>query len=221
MKIREILSDDISRRNLLKGVVSSIGLGAAGAQASDPKKTVKSTPPPEHWTMIAYPKSYYVPLSEKIEGWRANEKTGEGVESIPAPFYKPWIERGLTAYVIGKKAGVVKPISAQEFLALLLTEGRSDFGFNEEVDLFGKWGQMKQNLLAIVKDKGLQISPSWIDFVVMLSAKQELALKTGIPFYQAWQGSTRFLNRYDLNLKAAQHPKNAAILAFIKNIINK
>lgn len=227
MRLQELL-EDINRRGFIGGTAATLGLGAADAgaantaQANKPIPPTKNQPPPGHWAMQAYPQSYYVPISDRIEGWRANEKTGQGIETMPAYFHLPWIRSALSAYsrgypiLVEKFPGLLKhtkKLTAEEFLALMLTEGRSDFGYNEETDTHGVWGRMFEAL------KPLNLNPAWAGFVVHIAATKVRMERLNQSFYNAWQGSPRFNARYDLNLTAARHPKNAALLKLFKQYV--
>jgi hypothetical protein len=117
----------------------------------------------------------------------------------------------LEAYRKGVELRLIDPVSPEELTALLLTEGRSDFGFNQ-ADVVN---QPKVGAVAATAMKA-GLEDVYANFVAGIYEKQQKAKRMGIPFYQAWQGGKRHLERFNKNLAAVADPKNDALVAQIK-----
>jgi hypothetical protein len=143
------------------------------------------------------------------KAFRANEK-GKGLEPIATKFNLSIFTGLLKAYRKGVELKLIQPLSPEEITALLLTEGRSDFGFNE-ADL---------SVPAVRRVANIAMRAGLIDtdanFVAVIYEKQQTAQRLGIPFYQAWQGGRTHLDRFNKNLAAATNPKNSQLVAQIK-----
>jgi len=143
------------------------------------------------------------------KAFRANEK-GKGLETIATKFNLSQFAGLLKAYRKGVELKLIQPLSPEEITALLLTEGRSDFGFNQ-ADL---------SIPAVKRVADIAMRAGLIDtdanFVAVIYEKQQTVRRLGIPFYQAWQGGRSHLDRFNKNLAAATNPKNSKLVAQIK-----
>lgn len=212
MRLHELL-EDISRRGFIGGAAAAL----AGAGQTDVAQAAR---PPNTFVSHDYPRKRYVPNSQLIQGWRADEKAGRGIETQPTNFDRVWVTEILASVARARQAKLIAPISAEEFLAVLLTEGRSDFGFDGKADT-QPWKQGQNPWIKfreMVKAAGVK-NDSWANFITLMRAKQNKAQKQGTIFYQAWQGSPRFNRRFQLNLAAAKHPKNAELLKLFKQYL--
>lgn len=148
---------------------------------------------------------------QKLQGYRADQRPGrQGLEDQPLTLNKTDVLKALTAYRKGVEAKLIEPISPLELVALMFAEGRGDLGFNAADVAQPKVGQV-----ASAASK-LGLTSGWANFVAGIYEKQQVAARLNIPFYQAWQGGSKHVNRFNLNVQAAQDPKNAQLLAWVK-----
>lgn len=148
---------------------------------------------------------------QKLQGYRADQRPGRsGLEDQPLTLNKTDVLMALTAYKKGVEAKLIEPISPLELVALMFAEGRGDLGFNA-ADV------AQPQVGAVARAAGqLGLTSGWANFVAGIYEKQQVSKRLNIPFYQAWQGGKRHINRFNLNVQAAQDPKNAKILAWVK-----
>jgi len=158
------------------------------------------------------PKSWvWASPEQKLQGYRADQRPGRsGLEDQPLTLNKTDVLKALTAYKKGVEAKLIEPISPLELVALMFAEGRGDLGFNAADVNQPRVGQVAR---AAAK---LGLTSGWENFVAGIYEKQQVAARLNIPFYQAWQGGTKHVNRFNLNVQAAQDPKNAQLLAWVK-----
>ena len=148
---------------------------------------------------------------QRLQGYRADQRPGRsGLEDQPLVLNRRDVATALNAYRKGVEAKLIEPISPTELVALMFAEGRGDLGFNRADVEQPRVGQVAR---AAAK---LGIAPGWDNFVAGIYEKQQVAARLNIPFYQAWQGGKKHLARFELNLQAAQDPKNAELLAWVK-----
>ena len=148
---------------------------------------------------------------QRLQGYRADQRPGRsGLEDQPLTLNRRDVATALNAYRKGVEAKLIEPISPTELVALMFAEGRGDLGFNRADVEQPRVGQVAR---AAAK---LGIAPGWDNFVAGIYEKQQVAQRLNIPFYQAWQGGKKHLARFELNLQAAQDPKNAELLAWVK-----
>jgi len=154
---------------------------------------------------------------DALQGFRGDERTGR-VENTAKKFDPKDMTFYLRAYKWAVDNQVVQPVPAEQWAMIALVEGRDDFGFNA-----GKWQEevrknpASANMDEKVKSMGL-INTEQRYFVCLLAAKQRLQ-KGGMPFYQAWNGGTQNLGRYQAQQLAIKDPRNAPLLAFIHSVI--
>jgi len=148
---------------------------------------------------------------QKLQGYRADQRPGRsGLEDQPLTLNKTDVSTALRAYRLGVENKLIEPISPTELVALMFAEGRGDLGFNAADVAQPRVGQVAQQA------RRLGLPEGWANFVAGIYEKQQVAQRLNIPFYQAWQGGKRHISRFNLNVQAAQDPKNAQLLAWVK-----
>lgn len=172
-----------------------------------------------------------------IKYWRpgVREKDTDkktNLETMPSNFDNESriLRRHIEALRAAKEFGIKLPkeVMDSKFLtAMLIQEGRSDFGTNE---------------FDINNDKSIEvynkIAPRFgVDaatFVAAVYDKGETAKRTKKPFSMVWNGTgvvrdqsgklvasgENYANRFPMFLKAAEHPKNAPLFNFVDQYLN-
>jgi len=166
------------------------------------------------------PKSrYYYPnrpqADNALQGFRG---TPTGVENTAKKFDPSDINFYMGAYKWARNKRLLDPVSAEEWLMIMLTEGRDDFGFN-----IGQWLQQQgpgdKAFAEQLKQMGLTNS-SQIGFIGLTKSKQNL-IKQGSykDFYAAWNGGTANMANFKAQQMAVADPRNKPILDLIKQAI--
>ena len=100
---------------------------------------------------------------------------------------------------------------------ILLTEGRDDFGFN-----IGQWNSQKGPAWAKfeeqLKQAGLS-NTAQIGFVALTKSKMDLVKRSGISFYQAWNGGGANMANYNAQAAAVKDPRNKPLLDVITSAL--
>lgn len=166
----------------------------------------------------------------------------DGLETMPTKFGTPGQTNfsmtgndPIEAYTYARqlaRAGKygVPQLSAQELAALVLKEGRTDFGFkmadwnnkhSDELINRLSGGTDERNRRILNDDSTLRP----IHFAATVAEKAALAKRLNIPFAEAWNGTgqnssgttgAQYAKGYEYALKAAQNPKNAALVQLIQ-----
>lgn len=251
--------EEIDRRGFLRG------MGAAAATAAGPgmaqtipdwqKKAniALQKGPAQKWPGYdeddgKWPAAKNAPAGSLI-AYRGDTRTGK-LETLPTLIRKETVAQFLNAYKLCRDNKLLPSISPETWAALLLVEGRSDFGYNgpdilkkysvtpakqsnltnvsytanqnNVNDKFGPKMDVNLNMTPIrqgLKKLGISENDWRADFCELLSLKIDTARRLGIPFYQAWNGGTQFLNRYRLQMQAIKDPKNKPFMDFIRGIL--
>lgn len=148
--------------------------------------------------------------TDSLQGFRG---TAKGVENTAKKFDPADIRFYMSAYKLGVSRRILDPISSSEWLMILLTEGRDDFGFNE-----GQWrsqmGAGERQFDAQMEQMGIT-NPTQRSFIGLIRSKQALVKRTGISFYQAWNGGAANLGNYNAQAAAVKDPRNKPLLDLI------
>ena len=161
-----------------------------------------------------------------VKGYRADPKGRhggkEGIETMPTTLDKTTIEEYVKAMRAGEKHGV--PQLPPEFLTnMLLTEGRSDFGFNALNENNRKAAEIARNL----RKSGHEGAPS--NFAAALYDKMEAAKRLNKPFSTLWNGTgvnqygstgNDYTNRFTSTFPATMHPQNQELLGTVQGAYN-
>jgi len=165
------------------------------------------------------PKSrFYYPnrpqADNALQGFRG---TPTGVENTAKKFDPSDINFYMTAYKWARNKRLLDPITAEEWMMILLTEGRDDFGFN-----MGQWqtqqGPQDKAFAEQLKKMGLTNSIQ-IGFIGLVKSKQDAVKRTGINFYQAWNGGAANLANYKAQGMAVKDPRNKPLLDLITTAV--
>ena len=155
-----------------------------------------------------------------LVGYRLDPKKGQP-ETLPKYFKKDMFEHYLDAYAKSKKYGNVD-IAPESLAAILLQEGRYDFGFNK-FDYNTAPKQAKQVYDQMVKDG---FTPRQAGFAALINEKKVVAERTGMPFYRAWNGAGRtkagktgkqYAKEVEATKKLLQHEKNKQFYQYFVN----
>jgi len=137
----------------------------------------------------------------------------KGVENLAKKFEPRDINFYLEAYQLAVQNQLVSPIPPDQWLMILLTEGRSDFGFN-----ITQWknqrGPADAKFEEQLKTMGI-VNDGQTGFIAMIRAKQNIAKRTGKPFYQAWNGGAAHVGNYNNQVAAVKDPRNKPLLDLI------
>jgi len=166
---------------------------------------------------FAAPKSRFYwpnrPLpDDAVGGYRGDGRTGR-VENLAKQFDPSDVKFYLTAVKWAVTRRYLDPMPPEQWLMILLTEGRDDFGFN-----IGQWnsqkGQAWVKFEEQLKQAGLSNSAQ-IGFVALTKSKMDLVKRSGISFYQAWNGGGANLANYNAQVAAVKDPRNKPLLDVI------
>jgi len=150
--------------------------------------------------------------ADAIGGYRGDARSG-GVENIAKNFDPGDLRFYLGAIKWAQSNRLIDPISPEQWLMILLTEGRDDFGFNSD-----QWDKQKGpgavKFEEQLKKLGMT-NPIRIGFTAITKAKQDLVKRTGMSFYQAWNGGAANLANFAAQAKAVKDPRNKPILDLI------
>ena len=258
-EITEEYLEEIDRRGFLRGLGATAAAAAAPAMAQDVPDWQKKANialqkgPAQKWPGYdeddgKWPAAKNAPPGSLI-AYRGDVRTGK-LETLPTLIRKETVAQFLNTYKVCRDNKLLPAISPETWAALLLVEGRSDFGYNGP-DILKKYTvtPAKQSSIANVSytgnqnpindkfgpkmDVNLNMTPirqglkklgisenDWrADFCELLNLKIDTAKRLGIPFYQAWNGGTQFLNRYRAQLQAIKDPKNKPLMDFIRGIL--
>jgi len=150
-----------------------------------------------------------------IKGYRGDPKYPQGIETVPTVFDPEKLKFYMQAYKQGVALKLITPIPAEQWVMILLVEGRSDFGFNDvsfDVDM----SPQDRKLVDQLADKYPNLDHRQIAFIVMLRSKQQAQARTGKPFYQIWNGSTIYVSRFNNQVAAVQNPKNKPLVQAVQ-----
>jgi hypothetical protein len=164
---------------------------------------------------------------EFIKAYRADPKHKyggkEGLETLPTHYDKQNIVEYVRAMRAGEKHGV--PQLPPEYLTnLLLTEGRSDFGFNEM-----NWKNPKAAKISTALATSGQHEDDASDFAGAIYDKMKTAMRIGKPFSTVWNGTgiskagktgNDYSKRFTDTFAATMHPQNADLLNTVRDAYN-
>lgn len=144
------------------------------------------------------------------------------METMPTTLDKNMIDAFIKAMRAGEPMGVPQ-LTPQQLAQMLLTEGRSDFGFNV-LNENNKRAMQKAELL---QEMGHDRIPA--DFAAALYDKQQLANRLNRPLQEVWNGLGRSSagrtgaqhnQRFNEFGYAVDHPKNAELMRVINEAYN-
>ena len=158
-----------------------------------------------------------------VKGYRSDPKGRhggkEGIETMPTNLDKTTIEHYVKAMRAGEKYGV--PQLPPEYLTnMLLTEGRSDFGFNE----LNKNNPKATEIAKKISDLGNDRITA--NFAAALYDKMEAAKRLNKPFSTLWNGTgvneygstgNDYTSRFTSTFPATMHPQNQELLGVVQN----
>lgn len=143
----------------------------------------------------------------------------EGLETMPTYLDKMQIQEYVRAMRGGEPHGV--PQLPPEYLAnMALREGRSDFGFNQ----INHHNPKAMNISKTLATSGQHEDPA-SDFAGAIHDKMATAMRLKKPFSTVWNGTgvndygqsgKQYTDAFTAGFPATMHPKNAALLAAIK-----
>ena len=166
---------------------------------------------------FAAPKSrFYFPNrplpADAAGGHRGDGRTGS-VENVAKKFDPSDLRFYMGAVKWAVSRRFLEPMTAEQWLMILLTEGRDDFGFN-----IGQWNSQKSKADAQFQEKlksaGLS-NDFQAGFVALTKSKMDVVKRTGINFYQAWNGGSTNMANYNAQAKAVKDPRNKPLLDII------
>jgi len=166
---------------------------------------------------FASPKSrYYWPNrpmpDDAVAGYRGDGRTGK-VENLAKKFDPSDLRFYMSAVKWAVSRRYLDPMPAEQWLMILLTEGRDDFGFN-----IGQWNEQKGPAWAKFEEKLKQSGLSnraQIGFVALTKSKMDSVKRLGISFYQAWNGASAHMANYNAQAAAVKDPRNKPLLDLI------
>lgn len=173
------------------------------------------------WTeKYAYQKQQYQDRpNDFVHGYRYNNKTGS-LESLPSFFEKRQFEPFLEAYKASKKHGNVE-VSPDDFAALMLQEGRYDFGFNKfDYDTAPK---KAKEIYDKLKKEGYPDRAA--GFAALLNEKHQVAKRLNIPIPMAWNGTgmskagqtgREYSKKVQKTKELLNHPKNQPVREYFQ-----
>ena len=145
-----------------------------------------------------------------LDGFRG---TAKGVENTAKKFDPADLQFYLGSFKWARDKRLVDPITPDQWLMILLTEGRDDFGFND-----GQWAQQAgpadKQFEASLEKMGIA-NRTQRGFIALIRSKQSIVKRTGIPFYQAWNGGGANLGNYNAQVAAVKDPRNKPLLDLI------
>ncbi len=143
----------------------------------------------------------------------------EGLETRPTYLDKMQLQEYVRAMRAGEPHGV--PQLPPEYLAnMALREGRSDFGFNEM-----NWKNPKAAHISTTLATSGQHEDPASDFAGAIYDKMNTAMRLKKPFSTVWNGTgvnklgqsgDQYTDAFTAGFPATMHPKNAALIAAIK-----
>jgi hypothetical protein len=166
---------------------------------------------------FATPKSRFYwpnrPLpDDAVAGYRGDGRTGK-VENLAKKFDPTDLRfyMGAIKWAVSKR--YMDPMPPEQWLMILLTEGRDDFGFN-----IGQWNSQKGPAWAKFEEQLKQAGLSnraQIGFVALTKSKMDTVKRLGISFYQAWNGGSDHMANYNAQAAAVKDPRNKPLLDLI------
>jgi hypothetical protein len=151
-----------------------------------------------------------------VGGYRGDGRTGK-VENLAKPFDPSDLRFYMGAVKWAVTRRYLDPMSPEQWLMILLTEGRDDFGFN-----IGQWNSQKGPAWAKfeeqLKQAGLS-NTAQIGFVALTKSKMDLVKRSGISFYQAWNGGGANMANYNAQATAVKDPRNKPLLDVITSAL--
>jgi hypothetical protein len=166
---------------------------------------------------FATPKSRFYwpnrPLPDNaVAGYRGDGRTGK-VENLAKKFDPTDLKFYMGAIKWAVSRRYMDPMPPEQWLMILLTEGRDDFGFN-----IGQWDKQKgpgwAKFEEQLKQAGLS-NPAQIGFVALTKSKMDAVKRLGISFYQAWNGGSDHMANYNAQAAAVKDPRNKPLLDLI------
>jgi hypothetical protein len=151
-----------------------------------------------------------------VGGYRGDGRTGK-VENLAKQFDPTDLKFYMSAVKWAVSRRYMDPMPPDQWLMILLTEGRDDFGFN-----LGQWDRQKGPAWAKfeeqLKQAGL-VNRAQIGFVALTKSKMDLVKRSGISFYQAWNGGAANLANYNAQATAVKDPRNKPLLDVITSAL--
>jgi len=166
---------------------------------------------------FAAPKSRFYwpnrPLpDDAIGGYKGDGSTGR-VENVAKKFDPSDLKFYMSAIKWAVQHRFLDPMPPEQWLMILLTEGRDDFGFN-----IGQWNSQKSKTYADLEErlKAAGMTNSYqIGFVALTKSKMDKVKGNGMSFYQAWNGGAANLANYNAQAAAIKDPRNKPLLDII------
>jgi hypothetical protein len=162
-----------------------------------------------------------------VNAYRADPTGKHGgkdrMETMPTRLDKTTIEEYIKAMRAGAPFGIPQ-LTPQQLAQMLLTEGRSDFGFN----MLNENNKMAMKKASLLNEMGHSQVAS--NFAAALFDKQQLANRINKPFQEVWNGTGRsnvtgrtgaqHNNRYNEFGYAVDNPKNAELMNTVNSAYN-
>ena len=208
-------------KNGLSGLTSSFYSQPAQEVKKEEPPLPVAPPPNSPWLQqYLYQKEMYQRQPQNyIYGHRLDPKKGD-VESLPKYFKKEDFEHYLTPYKASLKHGNHK-LDPEDLAAMLLQEGRYDFGFNK-FDYDTAPSSAKQ-IYDTLKKEGY--TDRQAGFAALINEKKLVADRTGMPFYRAWNGAGRtkagrtgkqYAQEVEATKRLLSHEKNKELLKYFR-----
>jgi hypothetical protein len=207
----------------IKGGVGSLAAMFSPQQVTQPQPAIPTPPAAgSPWAVqYAYDKQMYESNPDKyLLGHRLDHKKGD-VESLPKYFKKEDFEHYLTPYAESLKFGNHR-LAPEDLAAMLLQEGRYDFGFNKfHYDTAPK---PAKELYDKLKEKGF--SERQAGFAALINEKKMVADRKGIPFGMAWNGTGKtkqgrtgkqYAKELEAQKRLLQHEKNKDLVNYFRS----
>ena len=147
----------------------------------------------------------------KIPGYRADAKT-KAVETLPHHYDPVDVKYYLSAYKWARDKGLMPAIPAEQWVMLLLVEGTEEFGTRGEV--VSSLSPAMQKFQAKLQQQGM-VNQGQLSFCTTVMDKITTAQRKGIPFYQAWNSSKIYMDRWNIQAQAVKDPKNKPLLDLV------
>lgn len=202
-------------------------LSTAKGEQSLPTPAAVIKPPPAanaSWAeKYNYQKEQYQNRpNDFLFGYRYDKKS-DGLETVPTFFEKKQFEPFLDAYKASRKHGNIE-ISPDDFAAIMLQEGRYDFGFNKYD--YDTSPSSSKSIYDKLKKEGY--SDRAAGFAALLNEKHQVAKRLGIPMPMAWNGTgmskagqtgREYARKVQKTKEILNHEKNSTIRDYFRKAL--
>jgi hypothetical protein len=151
----------------------------------------------------------------KVPGYRGDARTKQ-VEPLAHDYDPVDIKYYLSAYKWARDKGLMPTIPPEQWVMLLLVEGTEEFGTR---------GELKTNLSPNMQkfqdklEKMGMTNIGQLSFCTTVMDKITTAKRLNIPFYQAWNGSKIYMDRWNMQAQAVKDPKNKPLLDLVTSVL--